>query len=261
MGASFLPTLFELYERVGLRPLTGYSPYHMFNWRDAPFTRFKEGNSLRGCAGLSVHELMMLDGCADLVRPAQVLVLGNSWGFSTLALALMFPNARVAAVDIAEPGVKLTNELAAKAGLDVTAVVGRTPDDVHGLIAAAGMTSPVDYVLIDAEHTSEAIVRDFSAVRKIASDDCLYVFHDVINHHMINGFDAIVDSTGFEGIVLTRSASGMAMLSRQFDPALRRYLSCFSDSPEEYREYREYIRDACSDAIGPFAKSLRPRGR
>ena len=42
--------------------------------------------------------------------------------------------------------------------------------------------------LIHAVHRNEAIKADFAAVKSVAVDNAYYLFHDVINWNMIDGF-------------------------------------------------------------------------
>lgn len=252
---TVIPRLFSLYEAVGLRPITGHSPFHMFNWRDAPFTRFLAGNTMVGCAGLSLAEVMFVEHLRDYVAPRSILVVGNAHGWSTLLLALLFPEARVVAMDIDEAGIELTNRIVREGGLNAVAVASRSPEQVSEVMARHG-AGPVDLALIDAEHTNDAIKADFAAVAPLAAPDATFLFHDVINLNMVDGFQEIARANGRASRICTRTTSGIALL---FDPAntgLARYLDCFSDDPDVYREYRRQVLRVKSDPIANFVSNF-----
>jgi len=248
---SVVPRLFELYNRFGMRPLTGYSSHHMHDWRDAPFTRFLSGDSLVGCAGLALEELLFLEGFREHIRPRNIMVVGNAHGWSTIFLALLFPEARVVALDIERSGVELTNSIAAAGELNVIAVVARSPDHL-ARVHADHLNGPIDFALIDAVHTGEAIRADHEAISKAAAPDAVHVFHDVINHGMIEGFKAAARADGRASRVCTRTPSGISILFNGNNAGLAAYLDCFSDDPEVYRLYREHVSRTSCDPLKAF---------
>ena len=56
------------------------------------------------------------------------------------------------------------------------------------MVAAHLDGGEVDFALIDGKHTNEQIVLDFDAVRAQASEDCVYLFHDVFEFSLQEGF-------------------------------------------------------------------------
>jgi hypothetical protein len=131
-------------------------------------------------------------------------------------LALANPGARVVALDaciapLTEQGLALTNRIAAEEGLNVVAIKGWSPDDVPR--AAAECMQAPDLVLIDAWHDDAHQTADFEAARRLASPDCVYLFHDVIGCRMLRSFLSYLRSDdGMTGTVLTRTQSGMGIL-------------------------------------------------
>lgn len=253
---SIVTTLVKLYKNAGLHPVTGYNSHHFFNWRDAPFTVFLDGSGFVGCPGLALQEVMFLEHLGTYLQPANCLVIGNAMGWSTLATGLTFPKAKTVGVDnAARTGIDFTNTAFRSLGLTGGAVLGESPKDI-GRIVAEQFDGPLDFVLIDALHENDAIQTDFHAVRQCASEDCVYLFHDVINWKLLPGFKALLADSGLEGCVLTRTPSGMAMAySGNLPAACRDYLSVFSDEKNFFQRYRHTVRQNM-DTLALFDQEL-----
>jgi hypothetical protein len=56
--------------------------------------------------------------------------------------------------------------------------VGRSPESVASTVAAHFGSDKIDYVMIDAEHTNAAIIRDFNAVRPHLAEQNAVFLHD-----------------------------------------------------------------------------------
>lgn len=253
---TIIPKLHAIYNEAGLRPLTGHSTQHMFDWMDAPFTRFFDGSNIVGCAGLSLFEVMFLEHLRGYLDPKSILVIGNAHGWSTIALGLIFPKARILALDPYEEGIALTNRLAQANNLDIIAVAAASPDGVSPLCKEL-LPGPVDFVLVDAIHTNDAVVTDFNAARAVASEDAFYVFHDVVNWKLMDGIKQNQLTSGLDGRLLTRTPSGMAALFREVEPDLLAYLDCFSDDTQLLQAYRNVVRQTMTrDSFGEALSKL-----
>ncbi len=176
---------------------------------------------------------MFLEHFRGFISPRRILVIGNAQGWSTIALALIFPEARVVAIDPDQAGVEFTNRLTAANGLSAKAVVARSPDDVTRVVNKH-LEGPVDFSLIDAIHENKAIKVDLAAVRKVAADNAHYLFHDVINWNMIEGFRELLAAHKLQGKIFTRTASGMALAYSNLSPEFSAYLDCFTDPPGRF---------------------------
>lgn len=239
---SILPRLISAFRSVGYEPLTGYNPHHFANWMDAPFTRFAFQGQLIGNVGLALQEIMFLEHFADFITPRSILVTGNALGWSTVALALIFPNSRIVSLDPDECGNSLTNQVASLHGLNLTAVTGRSPTDV-----AAQFTDDfgksLDLCLIDATHDDENLLADFQAIYPFLSPGGIVVMHDVINCNMLAGFSKIVAHLGMAGRLLTRTPSGIGIAWReQISQPLLDYIEVFTEPTAAYGWYQQLIR-------------------
>jgi hypothetical protein len=221
--------------------MTGHCPSHIHDWIFAPFTRFIESDKgLVGCAGLSLSEIMFVEHLRDYLQPRSIMVVGNSLGWSTIALALTFPEAQIVALDPDENGINLTKRLAEEHGLNIKPMVACSPDGLAP--CAAELPGPVDLFLIDALHTNEAIVTDLTAAVKVASPDAFYLLHDVVNFRMVDGVRQIQKTHGLNAELLTRTDSGMGVIYRDVSPELAAYIRCFTDNRDLLAAYRGVIK-------------------
>lgn len=223
------PKLVQLYRAYGLQVLSSVAPilwvknadpsssmYEMPN--DRLFTYIlSEGRLLSGGGGLHMTELYMLESLAEVFSPKRIFIIGNAFGWSTLALSLCFPDAKVVAIDSdlvegGNRGVDFVNDVAAAEGLNAKAIIATSPQDVSRVIEAE-LGGGVDLVLIDGNHTNEQQTADFEACRAVASPDCVYLLHDVLNWELTPSFQDLVKAHSAElhAMILTRTASGMAV--------------------------------------------------
>jgi Methyltransferase domain len=254
--STILPRLFDIFRAAGYEPLTGYSPFHFQNWRDAPFTRFVKDGKLSGIPGIALQEVMFLEHFREFISPRRILVIGNASGWSTVAMALIFPDAMTVAMDIDEAGVNRTNQLIAANRLSAKAVTARSPDDV-AVVVNEHLSGSVDFSLIDAVHNNEAVIADFAAVTAVAANEALYLLHDVINWHMIDGFNHALTEHRLSGKVFTRTPSGMALAYSKISPEFDSYLGCFTEPPEMFRQLRQLCLSTFVDPIAAFQGGYR----
>jgi hypothetical protein len=215
-----LKRLIGLYESRGIRISTGLNPCHFGNLPQANFTWFiKDGKSLTNGLGIAMQEVYFLECLFATLRPKNVFIIGNSAGWSSFALALLNPAARVVAIDAgfdqnALEGLDFTNRVAREEGLDLRAVKAVSPDGVADAVAAH-MTGPIDFTFIDGYHAKEQVVRDFAALRPHADPSCVYLFHDVHEFKLQPGIEEIARASGLSWQLLLGTPSGMAVV---YDP-------------------------------------------
>jgi predicted O-methyltransferase YrrM len=250
---SILPRLFQLYRDVGYEPLTGYNPYHMGDHMDAPFTRFVHRRKLKGTPGLALQELMFVEGLAQYVAPKTILVIGNAHGWSTIALALMFPRCDVVAVDPDGAGNALTDRIARNAKLRIRTIAGYSPADVPRSL-------DVGLSLIDAEHKNDSLSADLEAVFPLLTSGSVVLMHDVINWNMLAAYHDFLSRKGMGGALLTRTPSGMAIAWKGRIPKrARAYIDVFADDPRLLSDYRKLLRQfpnrSAEEALRRFEQS------
>jgi predicted O-methyltransferase YrrM len=213
--------LAALYERRGIRIATGLNPKDFGGFPHAPYTWFvKHGESLTEGLGIALQEVYFLECLFERFRPKTIFAIGNSLGWSTLALALANPDARVLAIDagldrLARDGIEFTNRVAAEEGLDVRVAAGKSPDDVARIVRDAALPA-IEFAFIDGYHAVEQVVADFGAVSTVAAPGCVYLFHDVANFALTPGIEGIAAAAGLAWRALPGTTSGMAIV---YDPA------------------------------------------
>jgi predicted O-methyltransferase YrrM len=211
-----LPRLVALYESRGINVVTGLNPSHFKNFPHAPFTWFvKDGGSLTNGLGIAQQEVYFLECLFARFHPKSIFVIGNSLGWSTLALALANPQAKVLAIDAgfdrhSREGLDFTNRVAAEEGLTARAVIGKSPEDVARLLRDEAMPL-VDFAFIDGYHAVEQVPLDVRAVRPHAALGCIYLFHDVVSFGLAPGVERIAAETGLSWQLLRGTTSGMAI--------------------------------------------------
>ena len=258
-----------IYEENGFEVHTGWNPYHLDNWRDAQFTYVKKDKRLlnTGGGGLSWHEIPCLELLSYCVSPERILVIGNSFGWSTLLMSLLWPHAEVVAMDVGvqppadaaqkivamivkrlrgdEPllnpkptyGIELTNDLAQKNRLKARAVLSASPQDV-GWVVEKHLGGPPDFVFIDGNHSVAQVLLDFEACHKVAAKNCVYLFHDVINWELRDAFELCQRKSGLQGGILWRTPSGIGLLYPEGCSDVKRVFGAFGDEEAELRSVK-----------------------
>src|SRR5688572_7381883 len=138
--------------------------------------------------GIYPGEIYFLEHLLSEFHPKRIFVIGNSFGWSTFALAMLAPQATVLAIEAgAEPftesWIEQSNSIAADANLRVRVQKGISPPDVDRVAPIAG--GPFDLVFVDGMHTSKQAVQDYTAVARHSHDATIFLFHDVVLFNMV----------------------------------------------------------------------------
>ncbi len=253
---SILPRLMRLYVEAGYQPLTGYSSFFFQNYMAAPFTKLVKDGKADSEWGLALQEIMFLEHFGGFLKPARIFVVGNAQGWSTFALSLIFPGAKVVAIDPDSPGNILTNQIARTNKLPVQAVDASSPGDVKA-VCDQFLGGPIDFALIDGIHVPENMTADFEAVRACASPDAVYVFHDVMLWGLVDAFNTLREKHGLQGRVLTRTPSGMAAAWKTATPEFVSYIEAFTEHPNVFRSYRRLVLENELDRLRVSAAALK----
>jgi predicted O-methyltransferase YrrM len=244
-----LGKLVKMYRAEGIDICTGLS-CDFENLPFAPFTRFiKNGQNITDGLGIAMQEIYLLEHIFSSYHPRHIIIIGNSQGWSTLAISLILPESRVVAIDCGSSenslqGLDLTNRIATLAGLGkLRAVKGVSPQDV-GAIVDSELGGRVDFAFIDGDHTNDQIVLDFQAVSPTAAKDAVYLFHDVHCFNLYDGIARIEALAGRTAQILTSTPSGMALLydSTQH-PELKEAVTAFAPTLEARAVVKGEVRE------------------
>jgi hypothetical protein len=256
--------LAALYEDRGIRIVTGLNPTHFGGFPHAPFTWFfKNGESLTNGLGIALQEIYFLECLFERFHPKSVFAIGNSLGWSTLALALANPKARVLAIDAgtdrhSQAGIDFTNGIAADENLEVTVVAGSSPADVAQILRDQAMP-PIDFAFIDGYHSVDQVVLDFDAVKKAAAVGCVYLFHDVANFALTPGVERIAAENGMGWQLLLGTTSGMAIVYDGQSPLVQDDIAPFAVAGEALAAVRDAAWGHRHRHLARWRKSLRKR--
>lgn len=138
-----------------------------------------------GCHDVNLELFVRL--AARMPDTRQIVIIGNAFGLSTIALSFLFPRARVDAIDAEKEGAgnargsKVTADIAQRHGLNVHVHAPFfSPWDVPRALAHLGPGS-VDLAFIDGLHTDEQQYMDFTVLQPYmrANGNFAMVFDDV----------------------------------------------------------------------------------
>jgi len=264
-GMPILSRLVNLYETRGIQISTGLNPSHFNDYPLAPFTWFiQNGSSLTNGLGIALQEVYFLECLFARLRPERLFVVGNSLGWSSFALALLNPAARVLAIDagfdrFSLDGLDFTNRVAAEEGLAITAVKAVSPGDVAPALQANAMT-PVDFAFVDGFHSVEQVQLDFDAIRPHAAPGCVYVFHDVEAAGLHAGIERIAEKSSLAWELLLGTPSGVAiMYDRNHRPAALDDIAAFVARPLAVKLIHNAAWDRRHRHLARWRRSLRKR--
>lgn len=234
----FLDELVRAYRSQGFELMSGRSALLHGGYFRSPFTWLTEdGESVTSGAGIALDEAHFVTDVGRTQPASRIFVVGNSFGWSTLVLALANPGSRVVAIDacieeLGTRGVALTNTLAAKLSLDVLVIEASSPGDTKRVIECE-LGGQFDLAFIDAYHTSEHLVEDWAALAPFANDRATAIFHDVGLFGMHQGFDTICTAhPEWQGTFLECTSSGMAAITRGATDGLKDLLSAYAGNPD-----------------------------
>ena len=202
--------LYRRYEREGLEVYGCFSPC-----LDAPKVignYVARGNTfLSTSGGIANDEAMLIYAICEELIPKNILIIGNSYGFSTVFLSLTNLDARLIAFDkYRTDGIKTTNKLLF--GLrDKQVIQASTPDDIPSIIENK-LGGTVDLVLVDAVHTNEMQTAEFAVLDRYLSAKSIVVFHDVLGCNLVSSFEFLrAFYVNYEFRIITKSSSGFAL--------------------------------------------------
>jgi predicted O-methyltransferase YrrM len=242
-----LTRLVSIYTSRGIDVAVGCSPHRYANLPQIAATWFvRDCKSLTAGLGISLQDLYFFECLFERFRPRTCFVIGNSWGWSSIAISLIIPNSKVVAIDNAiEPqfaeGLNFTNQVAAEEGLNLVAVQASSPHDVPDIIKSKFVT-PIDFVFVDGHHTKEQVFLDFNATWPFSTRNTIFIFHDAIDWKLIDGIERASQVSGMPHFLLDGTTSGMAiMFDKSSHPEVEEAISPFMASAAAKRVLNEEV--------------------
>lgn len=183
-----LPKVLSAYDKVGYSVDLG-SPARLYS-----VIRNKKTNREVMCSGgFTVSDAFLFISISKVTTPAEILVIGNSFGLSTFVLADLFPDANIDAIDAeiedleTHLGSDITRKIIANDYPNVRLTIGFSPDDLPKV--ANG--KKYDFIFVDAYHTNEAVLKDWYGIQNMIAADCVIYFHDVVSCNMLDAWTEI----------------------------------------------------------------------
>ena len=230
----------SLYKRQGLQILGGYSDFLVPPESGAPFNFVADDTSLKSTSGgIANDEATFLYGICRYLEPKNILIIGNSYGVSTVFLSLSNLDSNVVALDkYRVSGNSLTRELLKELGAKIV-LEASTPDDLVHIIEAH-MDGVVDLCLIDAVHTDEVQTAEFKILQNYMSSRSVIVFHDVVSTDLMKSFNELQSiNSDFKFLLVTKTSSGLGLaLKGEIDTNFSNFLSYFSHGLDIVHKFR-----------------------
>ena len=245
-GAVFT-RLNSLYAGGEMRLLGGFSPY--VSAGDAARSTFvaRGRTVLSTSAGIAVDEMAFAYGLCEIVAPRRILVIGNSYGVSTVFFALVNPDATVVAIDkYRTVGISVTNELLSSERGEgrpaAFAIQASTPDDLEEVVEQH-LDGGVDFVFVDAVHENDVQSAEFRLLAPLVSPGGAVVFHDVISCALTPSIEDLrTEFPEFDFELCSRTTTGMAVAFRCQGPRLADYLAFWSSEPDDVADFDDLMR-------------------
>jgi predicted O-methyltransferase YrrM len=217
------------YESDGLEVLGGFSPF-ITGFASRTGNYVARGDVfLSTSAGIANDEAVFMYGLCEQIRPKKILIIGNSYGFSTVFLALACPDASLIAFDkYRTEGIKTTNRLLS--GLaDKEVIQASTPDDIPFIIENR-FDGEVDFVLIDAVHTNDIQTAEFEILDDYLSPRSVVVFHDVLSCGLLTSLSYLKKKfSDYDFRIINKSSTGIAVCVKgEKNEHLENFLRYFS---------------------------------
>ncbi|MDD1776880.1 MAG: class I SAM-dependent methyltransferase [Candidatus Helarchaeota archaeon] len=142
---------------------------------------------------ISLSDILVFQWIAGFAPWQRALIIGNSFGFSTLVIAGLCPGCYVDAIDAEIEGIenrlgsRLTTEIAKKHFPNVRLTIGFSPGD----LPKACRFDAYDFIFIDGSHTNDQLISDFTGIRRRRAEDSVVYLHDVGMARMHAGWATI----------------------------------------------------------------------
>ncbi|MBE9235964.1 class I SAM-dependent methyltransferase [Anabaena aphanizomenioides LEGE 00250] len=191
--------------------------------------------------GISVDEINFLKDILQQFNPEIEYFIGIAACWSTNALGLINPSAKLYGIDNCSEGsegkqaLELAVKIANKLNINFHAYVGASPQDVpQSLEQVIKQGKTIDFALIDGLHTNEQVYLDFEAILPYLSDSAIVAFHDVLNFKMLEGWEKITllaSQFNFKNKILRRTTSGMGILYRNISAEIEATILSYYQHP------------------------------
>ncbi len=256
-----------LYRSLGLQILGGYSNFLVQPINGAQFNFVADDTFLKSTSGgIANDEATFLYGICRFLQPKRILVIGNSYGVSTLFLSLVNLESDLVALDKFRVNGNAVTRKLLKDMDHKTVIEGSTPKDLIPIIDKY-LGGTVDFCLIDAVHTDEVQTTEFKILQHYMSKKSIIVFHDVVSANLMESFNQLKDvNDTFDFRLATKTSSGLGLaIKGDLDPEFESFLAYFTQSLETVSRFNLAIetlglsRYFPAESINAFKIPLHPQ--
>jgi predicted O-methyltransferase YrrM len=266
--------LIDIYKRQGLELKTGLYPWHFDRCYPLestrlhlvfPFTKlFRKGKPTAVGAGIHPIEVMLLSAASKAFAPKRIFIIGNAFGWSTLALGLANKQSKIVAIDAlvegaeAKYGFDLTNKIIQDEGLDNIQIIhASSPQDVQQVVQEH-LEGSVDFVLIDGYHSNHQQSLDFKEIQKFTSRSHIVFMHDVMNFDLVKSFKHLRNEyPDLESNILMRTPSGMGVFfTSDISSDTRRVIDAFCENPTSLRHAQKMAKERVGNFVKRFGLKI-----
>lgn len=246
----------ERHSRLGAKVVGGFAS------SVAPLTA-DEGNfvvrgdlCLSSSGSISDSEMAFTIGLSEIVKPRRILVIGNSYGLSTLLLSLANPEAVVVAIDkFRTKGLQFTEKLCE--GLNVKAIQGSTPDQLESIVMEH-LDGEVDLVLVDAVHENSTQSAEFRILAPLLSNSSIVVFHDVLSCDLLPSVRELAQEfPEYIFKVLPKTTSGLAVSYKSNQKDLSGFLAYYGADAQLVSDFQYLLASRWGNPRASFFEDVK----
>jgi len=236
---NIFSNLYKLYKKNGMEVLGCYSD--ALNTKSNSNLISKKNIILSTSGGISNDEAQILYMITQEYNPKNILIIGNSYGFSAVFLSLSCPNSKLVAFDkFRTKGIKVTKKIL-KNYKNKFIIKASTPKDLKK-IALEYFNNSIDFVLIDAVHTNEMQTREFTILQKFLSPKSIVAFHDVLSCNLLDSFNYLKKKYSKKGkfFILNKMVNGMGLFisKKLLNRDMYNFLKYFNTNEKKLFEYK-----------------------
>jgi predicted O-methyltransferase YrrM len=237
---NIFSNLYRLYKKNRMEVLGCYSSV-LKNANISTNLISKKNIILSTSGGISNDEAQILYMITQNYNPKNILIIGNSYGFSAVFLSLSLPNAKLVAFDkFRTRGIKVTKNIL-KNYKNKFIIKASTPEDLKK-IALKYFNNSIDFVLIDAVHTNEMQTKEFTILQKSLSLESIVVFHDVLSCNLLDSFNYLKKKYSKKGkfFILNKTSTGMGLFisKKLLNREMYDFLKYFNTDEKKLFEYK-----------------------
>ena len=206
---------------------------------------------LSSSGGISNLDLLFYYGLFEIIKPKNILIIGNSYGFSAVSFALMMPNTKIISIEKHRiKGINFTTKLTKNLS-NISTIQASSPDDLHK-IKNKFFKSKIDFILCDSVHINNFIEKEFETLQKLITNKGVivyrgYVLNDELTFYKYNFFKKIIENNKYIYFLNNKSSSGNGLIfnkaikKKTIFKSLKKYLNYFCEKKIVINKFKNLL--------------------